>query len=152
MGRKTVVMRVGDITDAQNAKLTPSTVRVVDCIKWKDAPILSTNPGHVRIYNAIVNKAAEINRKCELSALDGKSILVHCYAGVNRSCACLMAWYMIYRGNTLTRAAKTVKQIRPRGNCGRSNTFWNLLVLLSDALKNNRKNFNEVLWFNQLFS
>lgn len=152
MTHKTVTVRVGDITDAQNAKLSPATTRVVDCIKWKDAPILSTNPGHVRIYNAIVNKAAEINRKCALGALDGKSVLVHCHAGVNRSCACLMAWYMIYNGKTLSEAAKAVKKIRPIGNCGRTNTFWNLLVLLSFALGNNKKKFNEAAWFARNFT
>ena len=149
---KRVSLRVGDISDAQTAKLSPATTRIVDCIKWKDAPILSTNPAHVKIYNSIVNKAAEINRKCSLGALDGKGVLVHCYAGVNRSCACLMAWYMIYKGKTLSEAAKAVKRIRPIGNCGRSNTFWNLLVLLSLALGNKKKKFDETAWFAENFT
>lgn len=152
MRRRGVNVQVGDITDAQNAKQTPSTTRVVDCIKWKDAPVLSTNPGHVNIYNAIISKAAEINRKYEMSKLDGKSVLVHCYAGVNRSCASLIAWYMIYKGKTLLEAAKAVKKKRPIGNCGKTNTFWNLLIMLSNALGNKTKRFNEASWFKETFA
>jgi predicted protein tyrosine phosphatase len=61
--------------------------------------------------------------------LDGKSVLVHCHAGVQRSAAAVTAYLMRYHKLPLSKAMSKVRQNRPMTfNYGRSINFKHALV------------------------
>jgi len=56
---------------------------------------------------------AKASKFMELGQQDGCRILVHCQSGQNRSATVVIAYQMIYQNETLYRAHKRVKSLRP---------------------------------------
>jgi len=79
----------------------------IDFAKQKCIPMHDLGRTDLKV---VLEKASEF---MELGQQDGSRILVHCQSGQNRSAAVVIAYQMMYQKETLYRAHKKVKSLRP---------------------------------------
>jgi|GEM_PF-5908285 len=139
---------VGDINDAKVLEKTGCYL-IVDCTTWDDIPALTGTPRYNNAHKKLLEKAHEVHTKIKQAEKENKKVLIHCMAGVNRSCATAITYKMLYDGMNLSSACGHWKRKRPQGNCGPENSFWNFLVWLAKAKGKpyNMGRFNEKKWF-----
>jgi len=79
----------------------------VDFAQQENIPMHDLGRSDLKVVLAKASKFMELGQR------DGCKILVHCQGGQNRSATVVIAYQMIYQNETLYRAHKRVKSLRP---------------------------------------
>lgn len=92
---------VGSIRDAKNEKFLQKIGLIVRCMPPSDSAVPNNIPCYVipvldrREDSSLMLKYFdEAVKQIDSALLDGKNVLIHCYAGIQRSCAVAAAYLM----------------------------------------------------------
>jgi protein tyrosine phosphatase len=117
---------------------TNQDIVLVSCLTRREGRTTETRPNSIFAYNVKDCESINILRKIDIivewidkQIQDGKTVIIHCYAGINRSASIALAYHCLKTGNDIVTGFRYLAEQRP-GIL--SNTkFIEQLVIWADA-------------------